>query len=424
MRTLIRFFGGLMCVASLALVLLGWVGVIVSDRWGWSQYISWVPGWMWLCASLPLCALGVFRQRCRPAGVSGRAKATKGDRAGSSKRTKTARASKLFVVAALCNLSLCVHVALVQLRVLNLLPARATPLLGVGRLTIAQWNATHPEPHNIASELADAFGTSVPDVTFVSYNRPWGDFAGDLKRHWNAGGNEFKGDEGGEGPATSLHVEVRGEFAVASRLPIKSLVRFSLRLERPSVGESNIPGVVRGEVLGAGATRRALEDRYNEIGPQFGLARRSFSEVENGDLVCVVLDGSTRYGRDLVIWHVDLPSDPFLYRWEIAGAVRRRLDELMSPATGTLALPAADVIVGDCNIPRSSASLERMFPGYHHAFDDAGVGRGGSWPRAMPLLHIDHCLLSPGLHAEKYGMIKPGKSDHMIQSATLVIAPK
>lgn len=129
------------------------------------------------------------------------------------------------------------------------------------------------------------------------------------------------------------------------------------------------------------------------------------------EISLVQLDATEQLGRVLIVYLVDLPSSPKVGRAAQAKSVRRLLD--------TLTIPAADMIVGDFNTPRGSHSLSILFPGLHHAYDDAGRGYGASFHRAFPLYHIDHMLLAHDMQATSYELIDPGMGRHDVQVATV-----
>jgi hypothetical protein len=126
------------------------------------------------------------------------------------------------------------------------------------------------------------------------------------------------------------------------------------------------------------------------------------------------LDTTEQIGRDLTILLVDLPSMPLIGRMALARDLRRDL--------GADDVPVPDIVVGDLNITRGSAALATLFPALHHAWDDAGSGYGATFPRLVPLYHIDHVLLADDLVATEYEIIDPGIGLHLPQRAR--IAPR
>lgn len=130
------------------------------------------------------------------------------------------------------------------------------------------------------------------------------------------------------------------------------------------------------------------------------------------------IDTTEQLGRPTRILLIDLPSDPFRPRAEVAARVRKALDDV---APG---IPIADLVVGDANIPRGSWSLRTMFPSFRHAFDLAGHGYGASFHRTFPLLHIDQLLIGPQLEAIDYDLVDPGFGRHRLHAATIRRRPE
>lgn len=120
------------------------------------------------------------------------------------------------------------------------------------------------------------------------------------------------------------------------------------------------------------------------------------------------IDTTEALGRPLAILMVDLPSDPTRSRTAIAARVRRVLAD---PD-----LPPLDLVVGDFNMTRGSASIRAMFPAFRHAYDDAGHGYGATFRRGdWPLYHIDHVLVAQGWRANRYDVIDPHVGWHAAQ---------
>ncbi|MCH7547836.1 MAG: hypothetical protein IID30_15670 [Planctomycetes bacterium] len=138
---------------------------------------------------------------------------------------------------------------------------------------------------------------------------------------------------------------------------------------------------------------------------------RTIISRDGVEISLVQLDATEQLGRVLIVYLVDLPSSPTVGRAAQAKSVRRLLN--------TLTIPRPDMIVGDFNTPRGSRSLSILFPGLHHAYDDAGRGYGASFHRAFPLYHIDHMLLAHDMQATSYELIDPGMGRHDVQVATV-----
>lgn len=131
-------------------------------------------------------------------------------------------------------------------------------------------------------------------------------------------------------------------------------------------------------------------------------------------LAVVRLDASEAIGRELVIWLVDLPSDPRGARMAEARSLRSLIDSLR--------LPPPDLVAGDFNLDSGSAALRTIAPGLRNAFAAAGRGYAGSYPRRLPLWQIDQILLSPDLAACSYRLVDLGRGRHRAQELMLPLA--
>jgi hypothetical protein len=123
------------------------------------------------------------------------------------------------------------------------------------------------------------------------------------------------------------------------------------------------------------------------------------------------LDAGAQLGRPLTLYVVDLPSDPRLPRHETAKAARRMLDRAEAPPP--------DLVVGDFNMTRGSASVAALFPGLAHAFDQAGRGYGATFHRDLPLYHLDHVLLADTMRAADYAVVDLEIGRHLAQRVVI-----
>ena len=106
----------------------------------------------------------------------------------------------------------------------------------------------------------------------------------------------------------------------------------------------------------------------------------------------------------LVIDAVDLPSETTLHRYQAMRTFVAAIDGLR--------LGPADATVGDFNITRGSASLDLLVPGATEAFASAGVGWGGTYSRARPLLAIDQMLVAGRWTPARAEAVDPGFGRH------------
>lgn len=116
--------------------------------------------------------------------------------------------------------------------------------------------------------------------------------------------------------------------------------------------------------------------------------------------------------RPITIYAIDLPSDLRRPRIDVARTARRLLEQIEAPPP--------DVVVGDFNMTRGSASLQTLFPELAHAYDQAGRGYGATFRRGLPLYHLDHALLADTVRATEYSLVDPGVGRHLIQVVNIV----
>ena len=155
-----------------------------------------------------------------------------------------------------------------------------------------------------------------------------------------------------------------------------------------------------------------------------GIQRRNLERFEPTFIHAVTLDTTAKIGRPFTLYFVDYPSSPLIRRAAVAAAVRQRMNQMMNPTIpGEKPVPPPDLIIGDFNTPRGSASLRSIMPGFAPATDAAGLGLLGTFPRGTPLLHIDNALVSPDWRTTAYTTIDPGIGEHRAQSLRISPAP-
>jgi hypothetical protein len=144
--------------------------------------------------------------------------------------------------------------------------------------------------------------------------------------------------------------------------------------------------------------------------------------TDPGHAMFVELEVGAPLNRNVVVWVVDLPSDPELHRPEMMERARERIEAWVGPyAQG---FPEPDVLIGDFNTPRGSWSLTilRRRPGFvmADAHAQGGVGASATWPADRPVLHIDQCFLAPGVRAARYAAEDGGDTRHRMQVVDVV----
>lgn len=128
----------------------------------------------------------------------------------------------------------------------------------------------------------------------------------------------------------------------------------------------------------------------------------------------------------LTVWVVDLPSAPALWRMTTMELAQAAVASWRGPAftpspegrwlpqAEAGAFPNADLIVGDFNTPRGSASLEVLIGPRRNAVTAAGRGFGYTWPRGRALFAIDHCFIDENLDAVSAKTLDPGMGRHRL----------
>lgn len=375
---------GWLAIALCALAIITWLfAQIVSDRIHILQFIAWAPSWLILSPAGVLLLVSLLA-RAREQGAP--------------RRTKAIFATRMLMLAlGLCSL----HVHLYELHWINALCPSSTP--NAKSIRIAHWNLDAHDAQTYAGDLETSLPRPTPDIVFFSSNQ------------------RTKLYKGFTAAITKTHTLQRsGTFSIFSKFPITSFRRLSLNLYKE-------PNELDPTGQAERAIRARLEDFWNRNCQRFGISLRTFSEAESGDLMILQLDTTKALGRAITVYYIDLPSDPFASRWSNALQIRTRLDRLIA---GTDAqspgrpIPAPDILLGDFNTPRGSASLSIIARNMTHAFDQAGFGHAVSFPRTYPLLHIDHLFLAPGLHASHYETFVPPAGDHWAQFADIYATPR
>lgn len=132
-------------------------------------------------------------------------------------------------------------------------------------------------------------------------------------------------------------------------------------------------------------------------------------------LAVVRVDATTELGRPLVVWLVDLPSDPSRPRMAEARGLRAVIDGLD--------LPPPDLVAGDFNMDAGSEALRTLLPGLRSAFAEAGRGYAGSYPRTLPLWQPDQMAVAPSLRICSYRLVDLGWGRHRAQELMLPMRP-
>lgn len=202
-----------------------------------------------------------------------------------------------------------------------------------------------------------------------------------------------------------------------------------------------------------------------ESGVGFDLRKQSgrYDTNDPGYAMYLVFDseGTVKQGtgQPLVVWLMDLPSDPSISRQNVTKQAIAAIDAWKGTATvlsaepnskgepqwinvpaeqlGRRGFPPPDVMMGDFNIPRGSRSLKHLTGDMENAYDQAGSGYTASYPRKVPFaqldgpglfsavrffipsdvpfFHIDQAFITPSLHATRYRVMNLGAGSHWAQ---------
>lgn len=398
MRRLMAILQALLAGSGLSLALVYFVGRIATDRFRWSQYLSWVPTVVYLAALLVPIVFALT------AGWVGRK--WEADHAWYTPESRARSRWPVWLTRAclICLLLGVLHLGWSECRLYRYIVRPAAP--ASASLVVVHWNVTYVEPprwEEYVSALRATLSRAEPPDVVVITNPTWGP---DLDRLSAALGPEYR--------------TVRaGVFALSTRLPI--VRKGSASLGIPSFDQ---PG--------------ALLDSDNQHDQTMGELLPSWSPIprvggsthDPGNVMFAELDATASLGRHVVIYAMDLPSDVRLSRYANALKAAARLADLR--AAGPAPFPGPDVIVGDFNTPRGSASLAVLTPGMTHAYEQAGRGYAATWPREhrgsegqrlpnrFPIFHLDHVFVSSAFRAIRYELLDPKIGEHLVQRAVIL----
>lgn len=138
---------------------------------------------------------------------------------------------------------------------------------------------------------------------------------------------------------------------------------------------------------------------------------RSVATSNDISLKMFEIDTISRLGRPLRILAVDFPSGMLRSRMELAEQAHQWL---LDRGGGDV-----DIALGDFNMARNSSAINLLLPGMRDAWSLAGVGWGPTFPRSLPLYHIDHVLVAEWINVTQASTIDPGIGRHRLQHVFL-----
>lgn len=349
------------------LILSAWtLGNLCSDRWYWSQWLEWIP------TSTALAASGVFFSLAgllHPRGVPDQ------------------RPSRARLLASVAWGLVLVYMLLVDWRIPNAFKEPEQP--GPITTRVLFWNAAAEDEPGWSRA---ALGENADVIVLVSIKND-----DELARISKSMGE-------------SESVIVTDRFTVLSR---RTIVRYALTRLDIAPGEG--------------------------LDPRQRTGTRRWADPGHAMFIELAAD---KHRPPMCLWVLDLPSDLSLARYEITEQAARVLREFKGPALrpgsprrwvedespSLRGFPEPDLIIGDFNIPRGSASLDAITHGKPNAFDQCGFGPTASWPckwprtrrTIWPVLHLDQMFVGGAVRATSYTLINPGSGAHRMQRADVV----
>ena len=109
----------------------------------------------------------------------------------------------------------------------------------------------------------------------------------------------------------------------------------------------------------------------------------------------------------------DLPSSPQRSRSQVA----QRVHEVLADLSGTI-----DIILGDFNMTNDSWQLRHLTDNLHPMWSHCGFGWGGTYPRWLPIVQLDHVLSTPD-RVQSMHVIAPAVGRHRAIVTEYVLKP-
>ncbi|MEM7622225.1 MAG: endonuclease/exonuclease/phosphatase family protein [Planctomycetota bacterium] len=358
-RAVLPAVGRLTAAGALVLLVLWAAGLILNDRSVWSQFLWWIP--TGLVCLIAWTGLGVSKL-CETAGT----------RVAGVRARPIVLAGAVFATLWLAAVDLRLHRGLGGTEVA--LAENETPL------RIAYWNAAWSRPADVTDTL-DQLNT---DILIVANPRP-----GEATRTLHAWMRRvaIAWDEADNDRAQTHLVRLR-QMTLISRWPITAS-------DVAAFGTQGSDGT---------SVSRAT---------QTGIAAVS---IDPGDAAPANSPADTETSP-LTIWIVDLPSTPWISRvWimDRAETLASRFDEAVSPP---------DIIIGDFNAPRGSASLAALTGDMTGVDAAIGWGRTATWPAPFPQLPIDLAFVAGHITPRKLSFVTFPDALHRAIVADLAVTP-
>jgi hypothetical protein len=366
-------------------ILGGWItGRVLTDQHHWSQYLWWMPALWVLLTVLVLAIASLFFAKLarRPAAIF--------------------LGPVLWMSLVVCAIYL---VAIVWWPMFGRGPSTTKPTNTIRAL---HWNhAGNPVDHQ---RLGDEVRRLDVDIVLIA-NAEWGQprqsileqfthYAPDERERWINYSYKVHAD-----PA---HYRVEQSVMIASRFPMTRT------------------GMVR---FGSGERQQVLEHSSS------GLGWVMFAEFDT--------DPDSVTDDPLIVWFVDLPSNPMAWKQTEMLAARRAVENWDGGGWRmgrhvweqhvfvSETFPDPDLVIGDFNITRGSDSLNHLTPNMHDAFEAAGHGPGKSFvPKtshplkravlSLSAFHIDLTLAADTTRVDGYWLLEIEDALHRAQLVDFV----
>jgi hypothetical protein len=402
----------------LALALLGaWLtGRVLTDRFHWSQYPHWMPGVLVTPACAVLALLGGLG--CGPgARRRGRGRSTRADDSGQSARPRGALRRTVARAVLLGSLASMAYVLVVELRIDRVVMRRHAERAD---LRVLAWNLVYKREAPVAGVIE----RERPEIVLLA-NPGWR--------------QQFEGVRGLVGEGSDV---VRsGDFCVISSRPILAHGTTTLGLLGRRWTGDPMDYIEADNPTQPFDRGRAMFVVLGGVGAASGHAERAAGE----DAVGPGAELATALPRGLVVWIIDMPSDPALGRMASARTAAAAIAAFQGPvmlrdgresddgrpltrwmaregdAVGVRGFPTPDLVVGDFNVPRGAASLDVLTEGLSSCFARGGRGYVATWPAGVPLLHLDQAFAGRGLEAISYRTVHAEMVPHRAQVIDLRI---
>ena len=228
--------------------------------------------------------------------------------------------------------------------------------------------------------------------------------------YWNLSWSRGDARAGGPGFAADVLIAANPRPGEGRRQLIESLLarqRAAGDDPGPDQRAVHLVGVLGGSVVASRDPILRAGEAWSEALPGAWTASRN-GAAQNG-VAFVTLDTIDRLGRETTIWIVDAPSDPFVARDRIMGALARSVRGWNGPVRApdalgrwrrlepdTAGFPAPDLIIGDFNATRGSRSIRRLVGDRAESHAAVGIGPDRTFHTLLPLWAIDLAYAGDG----------------------------